>query len=42
MPNPMLVGERGTNKSHWPTWKHGIYWLTVSPGSKTTGGRKPG
>lgn len=36
----MLVGECGTDMSRWPTVKHFTSWLTLSPGNKTTGGRK--
>lgn len=36
----MLVGECGTDMSRWPTVQHFTSWLTLSPGNKTTGGRK--
>ena len=34
-----LIGECGTDMSHWPTAKHFSSWLTLSPGNKISGGK---
>lgn len=34
-----LVSEVGTDLSRWPTAKHFTSWLTLSPGSKISGGK---
>jgi transposase len=34
-----LISECGTDLSRWPTAKHFTSWLTLSPGSKTSGGK---
>ena len=34
-----LVGECGTDRTRWPTAKHFTSWLTLSPGSKKSGGK---
>ena len=34
-----LVGECGTDLGRWPTAKHFTSWLTLSPGSKISGGK---
>lgn len=34
-----LVAECGTDLSRWPTAKHFTSWLTLSPGSKISGGK---
>ncbi|UUZ75024.1 IS110 family transposase [Polaromonas sp. P1(28)-13] len=34
-----LVAECGTDLSRWPTVKHFTSWLTLSPGSKVSGGK---
>ncbi|MEW8073681.1 MAG: IS110 family transposase [Candidatus Thiodiazotropha sp.] len=34
-----LISECGTDMSKWPTAKHFTSWLTLSPGSKITGGK---
>lgn len=34
-----LVGECGTDMTRWPTVKHFTSWLTLSPGSKKSGGK---
>lgn len=35
-----LISECGTDLSKWPTEKHFTSWLTLSPGSKISGGKK--
>jgi len=35
-----LVSECGLDLSRWPTSKHFTSWLTLCPGSKTSGGKK--
>lgn len=34
-----LVGECGTDMTRWPTVKHFTSWLSLSPGSKISGGK---
>ncbi len=34
-----IIGECGTDMSRWPTSKHFASWLTLSPGSKISGGK---
>ena len=34
-----LVGECGTDMTRWPTAKHFTSWLSLSPGSKISGGK---
>ena len=34
-----LISECGTDLSRWPTAKHFTSWLTLSPGSKISGGK---
>lgn len=34
-----LISECGTDMSKWPTSKHFTSWLTLSPGSKISGGK---
>lgn len=34
-----LIGEIGTDMSHWPTQKHFTSWLTLAPKNKLSGGR---
>lgn len=34
-----LIAECGTDLSRWPSAKHFTSWLTLSPGSKVSGGR---
>ena len=34
-----LISECGTDLSRWPTVKHFTSWLTLSPGSKISGGK---
>jgi transposase len=34
-----LISECGTDLSRWPTAKHFVSWLTLSPGSKISGGK---
>jgi transposase len=34
-----MISECGTDMSKWPTAKHFTSWLTLSPGSKITGGK---
>lgn len=34
-----LIAECGTDLSRWPTAKHFTSWLTLSPGSKISGGK---
>jgi transposase len=34
-----LISECGTDVSRWPTAKHFTSWLTLSPGSKISGGK---
>ena len=34
-----LVSECGTDLSRWPSAKHFTSWLTLSPGSKVSGGK---
>jgi transposase len=34
-----IIGEIGTNMSHWPTVKHFTSWLGLCPGNKISGGK---
>jgi transposase len=34
-----LVGECGDDMKRWPTHKHFVSWLSLSPGSKVSGGK---
>jgi transposase len=34
-----LVGECGDDMTRWPTHKHFVSWLSLSPGSKISGGK---
>jgi transposase len=34
-----IIGEIGTDMSHWPTVKHFTSWLGLCPGNKISGGK---
>ena len=34
-----IVAECGTDRTRWPTVKHFTSWLTLAPGSKSSGGK---